>query len=153
MSQSQELPEQIISAMQGHALSLGFFDAVNREEPKSAPGTGLTAAIWVQSIRPAMSGLTSTSVRFEVSVRLYLPMLREPQDLIDADLARAAWALMTEYSGNFTLGGIVESIDLMGKDGDPLSWEAGYITVDKTMFRVITLTVPMKINDAFDQVA
>jgi hypothetical protein len=147
------LPTRIIDALAQHALSLGHFEQVNVYEPKSSPQTDLMCTIWVQSLRPTSSGLTSTSVRFQCSVRIYTSMLQEPPDIIDPVMMAAAWDLLSSYSGAFTLGGLVESVDLLGKDGDPLSGEAGYIEIDRKMFRVFTITLPVKINDAFDQVA
>lgn len=146
------LIDQVTNAVATHAAESGHFDMVNRFEPKSAPGNGLNCSVWVQNIKPASSGLNMTSVRFECSVRLYSPMLEEPQDQIDPDLSAAAWDLMTAYSGDFTLGGLVESVDLLGKDGEPLSAEAGYVQIERPLFRIITITLPVKINDAFDQV-
>jgi len=151
MSTARNLPDLVTNAVASHASGSGNFDAVNRFEPKSAPGNGLTCSVWVQSIRPAPSGLISTSVRFEMMVRLYSPMLEEPQDLIDPNLSGAAWDLMTAYSGDFTLGGLVESVDLLGKAGEPLSWEAGYVQIERPLFRIISITLPVVINDAFDQ--
>lgn len=152
MSLANNLPQQVIEAVAGHVMQSGWFDRVNQHEPKSAPGNQLTAAVWVQGMRPATSGLASTSVRFELSVRLYSSMLAEPQDMIDPNLMAAAWDLWADYSGHFTLGGLVESVDLLGKDGNPLESEAGYIPIDNRLYRVITITLPVKVNDAFDQV-
>lgn len=152
MSLANDLPERVINAVASHAAGSAWFDRVNGFEPKSAPGNGITCSIWVQSAEPAASGLTSTSVRFELSVRLYMPMLEEPQDAIDPRLTAAAWDLFTAYSGHFTLGGLVESVDLLGAYGNPLRWEAGYVQIERPLFRIITITLPVKINDAFDQV-
>lgn len=152
MSAANSLPQKVIEAVAGHALESGWFDRVNQAEPKSAPsGSRMTASVWIQGMQPAASGLISTSVRFELSVRLYSSMLAEPEDMIDPDLMAAAWDLWTAYSGDFTLGGLVESVDLLGKDGDPLKSEAGYIEIDRRLYRVITISLPVKINDAFDQ--
>lgn len=151
MSAADSLPQQVIEAVAGHALASGWFDKVNQHEPKSAPGNDLTAAVWVQALEPASSGLISTSVRFELSVRIYSSMLTEPQDSIDPRMMAAVWDLWAAYTGHFTLGGLVESVDLLGKDGHPLSGEAGYLDQDGRLYRVFTLTLPVKINDAFDQ--
>lgn len=152
MSGANNLPQQVIEAVASHAMRSGWFDKVNQTEPKAAPGNGLSAAVWVQGMRPASSGLASTSVRFELSVRLYSSMLAEPQDQIDPNLMAAAWDLFAAYSAGFTLGGLVESVDLLGKDGNPLESDAGYVEIDRRLYRVITITLPVKINDAFDQV-
>jgi hypothetical protein len=152
MSLANDLPRRIIEAVASHALRSGWFDKVNQFEPKSMPGNGITCSVWVQNAEPASSGLAATSIRFELSVRLYSAMIDEPQDMIDPNLTAAAWDLFVAYSSGFTLGGLVESIDLLGKDGSPLRWEAGYVQIEKPLYRIITITLPVKINDAFDQV-
>ena len=152
MSISENLPQTVINEVAKHALAAGYFDKVNNFEATSAPGNNLDAAVWVQTLEPAASGLISTSVRFELEVRIYSSMFTEPRDMIDPQMMAAAWHLMTAYSANFTLGGLVESVDLLGKDGSPLHGEAGYVEIDRRMFRVFTITLSVKINDAFDQV-
>lgn len=147
--------DALISAVADHALTLGFFERVNRHEPKNAPGLGLTAAIWVDSIAPVRAGsLDSTTVRFAVMVRAYTSMLAEPQDAIDPNLAKAVDALIGSYSGDFTLGGDfdIRMVDLLGQFGVPLSAQAGYLEQDKKLYRVMTVTNPIIINDAWEQV-
>jgi len=81
----------IVAAVASHAKATGHFERVLAHEPKSAPGNGLTCAIWWQDLRPvaAASGLQATSVRLELQVRAYQNMLAEPQDDIDTDLLEA----------------------------------------------------------------
>ena len=88
----------------------GLFDRVNLHEPKNAPGGGLTAAVWADTMGPipAASGLASTSGRVVLKVRTYTNMMSEPQDAIDPAMLRAVDILLTAYSGDFTLGGLVQ---------------------------------------------
>lgn len=144
----------ILDAIQSHALTTGYFDAVNGEEPKSPPpNNGITAAVWVQKIGPAIggSGLSSTSARLAFSVRLYTGMVQEPADMIDPNLMAALDALCAAYSGDFTLDGLVREIDLLGAYGDPMSAEAGYVIEGGNEFRVLTITLPVVVNDLWDQ--
>jgi hypothetical protein len=152
MTATEDLPEQLISALASVCSATGSFEWVNQHEPKGAP-EGLGAAVWIQSMAPAAqrSGLNATSVRFECSIRIYTNMLQEPQDYIDPAMTKAAWRVMVALTGGITLNGQVEYIDILGSDGAPLAWEAGYIDIDKRMFRVITITVPMVIEDAWVQ--
>ena len=143
----------LYDAVVSHALTLGQFEQVNTHEPKNAPGYGLQAAVWVQEISPAPSGLASTSARVEFSVRIYSDMLQEPQDLIDPQIFIAVDALLSAYSGDFSLGGTVRSVDLAGMSGNPLRAVAGYLSVDNKMFRIMTVTLPVLINDAWTQAA
>lgn len=143
---------QIFDAMVSHALSSGRFDSVERHEPKAKPGNGVHAAVWVQSVDPIRaSGLGSTSGRVEISIRIYMNMLSEPQDDIDRAILEAADALLAAYSGDFELGGLVRSVDLLGAYGAPLSGRGGYIRQDNTLYRVMVLTVPLIVNDIWTQ--
>ena len=145
----------IIEAVASHAMASGYFDAVNQYEPKSKPGFGLAAAVWVQSLAPvpAHSGLHISSARLLLNVRVYSNMLQEPQDMIDPKMMEAVDALMAAYSGDFTLDGMDLFIDLLGRAGEPLGGAAGYVDIDKTLFRIFTITVPVIVNDAYEQVA
>ncbi len=143
----------LYDAVVSHALTLGQFEQVNTHEPKNAPGNGLDCAVWVQEIGPTSSGLASTSARVEFSVRIYSNMIQEPQDLIDPNIFKAVDALLTAYSGDFTLGGTVRAVDLSGMAGNPLKAVAGYLGVDNKLFRIMTVTLPVLINDAWSQAA
>lgn len=145
----------ILDAVESHALASGFFQAVNGHEPKSAPQNGLTAAVWVEQIGPARggSGLASTSTRLALFVRLYTPMMSEPEDAIDPDLMTALDALLAAYSGDFELGGLIRQVDLLGAYGDPLSARAGYLTTSGAEYRVMTITLPLIVSDLWEQVA
>lgn len=145
----------LIDAVASHAAQLGYFDAVNQHEPKSAPRNGLTAAVWVQHLGPVPtnSGLAATSARLELRVRLYQSMLQEPQDMIDPNLVAAADALLAAYSGDFTLDGRVHKVDLLGSAGEPLQARAGYLRMESgRMYRVLDVTLPLLVNDVWEQV-
>jgi len=144
------LYDQLVS----HALHLGLFENVAGHEPKSAPGNGLWCAIWVQRIAPARSsGLSATSGVVELRARIGASFMQKPEDAIDPNITTAACTLMGEYSGNFTFGGTVRAVDLLGMAGTSLSAQAGYITIDNRLFRVMEVTVPVIVNDMFAQVA
>jgi hypothetical protein len=137
-----------------HAASLGLFDAVTSHEPKNPPGNGLWCAIWVQGIGPVpSSGLASVSGRVELRARIGSSMLQEPQDSIDPNILSAVTVLLGDYAGHFTLGATVRAIDLIGMHGTPLSAQAGYITIGQQMSRVMEITLPVIINDAWTEVA
>jgi hypothetical protein len=144
----------ILDGIVSHALSTGLFEQVNTHEPKSAPpGGGLTAAVWAQRIGPVPtgSGLAITSGLVVFTLRIYSNMLAEPQDAIDPEILAAVDVLMAAYSGDFELGGTVRNVDLLGETGTPLSMQAGYLSQDKRLFRVVDLTIPCVINDLWGQ--
>ncbi len=134
-------------------LTGGYFERVNLHEPKSAPGNGMSAALWIQTIAPApgASGLASTSIRLEFRLRIFQNMLMEPQDAIDPQLLAAVSWVFDVFTADLTLGGQIRDCDVLGAHGIPLSAKAGYVPVDKKMFRTIDVTLPLIINDAFDQ--
>jgi hypothetical protein len=143
----------LFDKVQSHAMTLGLFERVNTHEPKSAPENGLWAAIWVQSIAPvSSSGLAQTSGRVELRVRIGKSFITKPEDTIDPEILMAAAVLIGEYSGNFTLGGTVRNVDLLGQHGTPLSGQAGYLTIGQQMYRVMEVTLPIIINDLWQQV-
>lgn len=145
----------ILSAVVSHAASLGRFERVNGHEPKNAPGQGLSVAVWVEGVAPVPqgSGLASTAATVTLSVRVYANMLGEPQDGIDPGLVSAVDTLMNAYSSNFTLGGLVRNVDLLGQAGAPLRAEAGYLEQDGKLYRVMVITLPMILNDVWSQSA
>lgn len=145
----------LVDAMVTKCQATGRFDAVNSHEPKAAPSGRLAAAVWAQRVRPApaLSGLAATSAVVEMNVRLYTSMLAEPQDNIDPAMVKAADVLLEDFTGDFTLGGLILKVDLLGAAGVPLEAQAGYLTIGQTMFRVITITVPLVVADAWTQTA
>ena len=145
----------IIAQVASHAQTVGIFEAVRQHEPKNAPGLGLSVAVWVDEIRPlpARSGLAVTSVLLVLNVRIYSPMVQEPQDEIDPRILDAVDALLASYSGDFDLGGTVEQVDLLGAYGPPLGARAGYLQQDGKVFRTMVLTVGLVVDNLYTQAA
>lgn len=146
--------QSIIDAIASHAMASGLFDRVNTHEPKNKPGRGLTCAIWVDRIEPARgrSGLTSTDARVVLNVRIYSNMLQNPQDGIDPNVMNATDTLFEAFTGDFSLGAENRFIDLLGMtQGHPLFSQSGYINIDTMTFRVITITVPVIVENAWNQ--
>lgn len=144
----------IMAATGSHIAASGYFDRVAGHEPKNAPGRGLSAAVWVDRIEPvpAGSGLSRTCALLMLNIRVYTNMLADPPDAIDPSLVAAVDGLMTAYSGDFTLGGLVRNVDLLGATGTALSAQAGYLEQDGKLFRVMTITLPLVVDDAWEQV-
>lgn len=143
----------IFDALKSHSSSSGLFESVNGHEPKSKPGTGLSTSIFADRVRPyaAHSGLAATSAQIVFTQRVYLSAFGEPADEIDPAILNAVDVLMTAYSGDFTLGTTVSSIDLLGQAGQTLEARAGYLDIDKTIFRHMTLIIPVIVEDAWTQ--
>ncbi|MEV3857727.1 hypothetical protein AB0J38_25805 [Streptomyces sp. NPDC050095] len=142
----------ILDGVESHAAASGWFEKVNGHEPKSAPTTGgLTAAVWMDSVSPVLSsGLSSTSGRVLVMVRLY-SLLSDPEDAVDRNLTAATSDLIGAYCGDFTLGGLIRAVDVRGAHGAALSARAGYLEQDSATFRVFTISVPLIVNDLWEE--
>lgn len=152
--------EDILNSLVSFVLRLGIFQRVQQHEPKSAPRNGLTAALWLQTMAPAIgqSSLSSTSLRVSWFLRIYQNFLSEPQDAIDPSVMRAMAAVMEELTANFDLDiPAVRAIDLLGMTGPPMSAEAGYVAMGpptaQKIYRCMTLTIPIIVDDAFVQAA
>lgn len=146
----------ILAAVESHALTTGLFDRVNGHELRSMPSHGLTAAAWIDRIDPLpqASGLNVSAYRLMLMVRIYSNGDQEPLDSIDPQITAATGALMKAYNGDFTLGGLVREVDLLGEFGPSLSAQAGWLPVfDNARMRVMTITVPLIVNDLWEQVA
>jgi len=143
----------LVDELVSKALQLGVFEKVNTHEPKSQPGPGMTAAIWVDRVQPFQqgSGLNSTSVVVLFMFRIYQSAFSEPQDAIDPRVLQATDTLLDKYSGNFTLGGQIREVDLLGEAGTPLSSQAGWLNLDGKIFRVMDVFVPVIISDVWSQ--
>jgi len=141
------------SAAMSHAQSLGLFEQVLDHEPVSAPGSGLTYALWVTDIAPipARSGLSSVTVRLELNGRVFLPADTEPAGDVDVAVTGAVNGLMNAYAGDFELGGSVAEVDLLGAYGALLRARLGYTRLDSTTYRVATLTIPLVIDDVWTE--
>jgi hypothetical protein len=58
---------------------------------------------------------------------------------------------MAAYNGDFTLGGLVECVDLLGMTGQRLEARAGYLEQDRKIYRVMTITLPVIVAEAWEQ--
>jgi len=133
--------------------ALGIFSSVATVEPKGAPGKGLTAAIFFASAAPAAgaSSLKRASGLYVFTVRVYTDMLAEPTASIDPELVAAVDKVIDALAGDFDLGATVRNVDFFGAQGTPLRAEAGYIEAGGKMFRIVDVTLPLVVNDAFSE--
>lgn len=151
---------QVIDKIVSYALSTGRFDHVNQHEPKSSPGHGMNCSVWADSIAPTTSGQDATSVVVNFQARVYMSFNQQPFDMIDPKILAAVTDLMGAFSGDFDFGGVanIRYVDLLGATNSGsrmqgLSAQAGYVEIDRNMFRVMTIFIPIVINDAYTQVA
>lgn len=146
----------VLEKLVAYNLASARVDQVNTHEPKNAPGNQITCAIWVQSVKPIRaSGLAATSGVVLYDARFYQNFKSQPFDMIDPNLQAAATDFMGSMTGDFNLGGTGDTrhIDLLGAYGATLSMQAGYVEIDRGIFRIMTVAVPIVINDMFTQKA
>lgn len=144
--------DSIFNAVESHAMSLGLFEVVNGHAPKSPPNSGLGFSVTVEAVDPIpSSGLAVTSVRLGLDVRLYRSFMSQPADAIDPNLLSAMSVLFTEYIGNFTLGGLIREVDVLGSHGPGLSVRAGYIDQGGQDNRAFRITLPLIVNDVWTE--
>lgn len=154
MTFDQKAIENLVSALESKAMEIGVFKSVNFHEPKSAPGTGLRLAMWADLIEPIgpASGLSATTGYVTCVARVYGNMIQKPEDDIDPRIMAAVSSLMAAYSEDFTLGSSVRDIDLLGMYGQKMMAKAGYVQIGSDMYRIMDLTIPVVINDLWDQI-
>ena len=131
--------------------AMAIFRTVKRVEPKGAPGSGLTVAVYLFSISPAAeaSGLSTASGLYIYTIRIYTNMLQEPAEKIDVILANAVDKVFTALAGDVDLGSNVRNIDVFGELGTPLKAQAGYVEVNRIMYRSVDITLPLIVNDCW----
>jgi hypothetical protein len=146
--------EPLMDYVASTAMASGYFTVVNKHEAVGNIGT-YVASVWLQHIGPARggSGLNATSLRVELTLRIYSAMITAPSDEIDPNMARAAMAVLTSFSGAFSIGDTVRDIDLLGEFGTPLSGKAGYLNLSTQVYRVMDITIPIIVDDVLSQAA
>lgn len=140
-------PKPIMSALVTIAKKSGLFANVNEFEPRGQPANGLTLALISGPLTPASSsGLNGLSLRWQIDGQIYLPMHIEPPKDIDFKLMNAAGLYLEDLCGQFTLGGLVRCVDVLGSDGERLSATPGYIDHNDKLYRVAQLMIPLVLN-------
>ncbi len=148
--------EAIRDVVISHALASGYFEWVSGHEPKNKPPNGLSAAVLLGDTDPIpeASGLATVTLRQEFILRIHINMLTEPQDDIDTrHVGAAVSAMLGAVIGDFTLGGNVREVDILGAHGQRIRGRPGYQNISGTMFRIYDLFIPCVVNDAFTQAA
>jgi hypothetical protein len=144
---------RIMDALASYAGRIGALERVQLHEPKTDVPSGLSAAVWFQSISPIqqLSSLSKTSVRVEFVFRLFQNMLLEPADMIDPEMTRVVNLMFNALNAGFTLGGLITQVDVLGTYGPPLRSEAGYINHSGKLMRAISIYIPCIIVNAYAQ--
>lgn len=143
----------LVDAVASYAGQTGEFERVATHEPKSKPGNGLTCSMWYEEIAPlaAASGLGSVTGLITITMRPQMPFLPQPADQTDPLIMRAVAALIAKFAGGFTMTGVVRNVDLLGAHSQGLRAKAGYVNQDGTVYRVTDVSLPLIVNDLFQE--
>ena len=76
------------------------------------------------------------------------PLLQKPLDGVDPAVLGAVSVLLAAYAGDFTLGGLVREVSIFGG----LQAQPGYMDFGGKPLRAVEITVPVIVNDAWDEV-
>lgn len=132
---------------------VGGLDQVLDHEPLSAfDSLGVVAAVFLAdpiAPIPTSSGLAAADARIVFTIRLYRNAFAEPLHGRDMDLLRAFDAVMDALCGGFTLGGATREIDILGGSGEGLRGDWGYVQLDKPIFRIVEISVPIDLNNVW----
>lgn len=135
-------------------MGTGRFLSLINHEWRSAPSDiGVVGALINNGMVPVTSsGLSSTSMRLELLLRILLNGQADPQDLIDVEQAGAADAVWSALLADTKLGGVagVRCIDVYGMDGEPMRTQVGWVDIGQTQYRLYDLYIPILINDSYD---
>jgi hypothetical protein len=72
---------------------------------------------------------------------------------IEALVLYATHRLMKVLSNDFELDRMVRNIDLLGQTGNRMHADYGYLPVESTWYRIGEITLPLIINDVYEQVS
>jgi len=151
---NDEAIDAVFDRIESWAMNSGRFATVNGHEPKSAPQGDVDFALWVQDIQNVgkISGMGAASGLLTLQGRVYVPFLSQPFDAIDPRVLAATNDMMAALCADFDFDGIssVRNIDVFGSTGVKLRAQAGYVEIDRKTFRVMTITIPVIINDMFN---
>lgn len=143
----------IFVKLRDHASALGVFEHVEGHALINPPPSGIGIGFEAGQIKPGGgSGLSVTSIIFTCTGSIYRTMQTQPADDLEVDISAAATALIVALSADLNLGGLVRNIDLLGSTGAGLSADPGYVKIGEQQFRASVVTIPMIVNDVFEQV-
>ena len=141
--------EALFSAIRSRAKKLAVFSAVIGHDPENAPPAGVACSVMLGPVKPVTSsGLAAVSGQVTLMVHVWAFAQKRPLDELDPQVLAATCALMGAFAGDFTLNGTVREVDLFGMSAEP-----GYVNFQDKEFRTMQISLPVVINDMFQEVA
>ncbi len=154
---------KILAMVRSIPKKLGTFDTVEGHEPLNAPGNGLHCFSWAGPVRcvGGESGLGSAAIMASFFVRIQT-LAAGPKakgvnlNDIDRKLLHGTGVLFDAYIKHFRLTDhagvpLVRRIDIFGAYGAGLRMDPGYLNSDGNIFRVGVITLPLVLNDEYDE--
>lgn len=137
-----------LKAVQNYLAASGWVRTAQVGEPKSPPGEGVTAAVFMSNWSVAQLTLSTTIEVHTVTLRFYRNMLQTPTEDIEFELARILSEVTSDLLGEFDLGATIRNVDAGGQYGQGLSARWGYVDVGGTLYRLVDLTLPLIVDDS-----
>lgn len=147
-----------------HAGVSGQVDYVFGAPAEKTVGNGVSFELYLSTIQPYAAGSGLASVAVVVVQNVVLAMNDDPghvddiaREDIDPRMAEAADAMCRIYANHFTLGGLIRNVDIFGAAGQgSLGARAGWAYKggpEGPRRRIMAITLPMIINDLWDEAA
>jgi hypothetical protein len=115
-------------------------------EPMAAPDQRLGAVIFNGAEITEVHGTTASGL-VKFIIRFYYKAMEEPQSGTEKDLAKAVLEFMDSIAGDYNLGGStvrnVQPVDLNA----PAGFQTIGASSGGTVYRIVDLTVNVKVND------
>lgn len=141
-----------------HAAGVVEVGGILGYEPKSkldytTAAGGAVLAGWLArgTIAEGIGGLRRTAARVGWSTRLHRNAFEADQAATERLLLDAVDALTAAYFGDFELDSVDAFFDPKGQYGEALTWDVGYVTLDKQVSRVATINVGIVVRDAWTE--
>jgi hypothetical protein len=141
--------DELFSKIRSVAKKLGVFPTVIGHDPENAPPAGVSCSVMLGPVKPVTSsGLASVSGQVTLMIHVWNFAQRRPLDDVDPKTLWATCALMGAFAGGFTLSETVREVDLFAMTAEP-----GYVNFQDKEFRAMAISVPIVINDMFEEVS
>lgn len=116
-------------------------------EFKSPPTSRAAASIFMAGVRMPVIRMSATTRVYDVVVRFYVSFL-EDGDVTETMMADIVSDFLDDIEPDADLGGNIRNVDLGGQHGRPLEVEFTYVDIERTVFRVADVMLPLIVDSA-----
>lgn len=157
---SEDWIDPIIDAVVSDVKQSGYFSQTIEDTINKGPDGKLTALVWLQNVGVAQraSGLNTSAAMLTFMIRVYANQIARDKpvfvETMPRRLVKAVSNLIRRYHDNFDFGGVCRNVDCLGEFvGGGLSATSGYEEIGGSWYRMMTLAVPVIVNDVWVQTA